>query len=166
VSWVDITIILIIVFGGYQGYRQGFLMSLFSLLAIFLGILGAFKLMGLALIFLMDHFDLDKKTLPYVAFGIVFLLIVLVVNFIGKTLRASIDKSFLGRVDEAAGAGLGVVKTAFMLSVVVWLFGSLKIDYRPQWAQDSTLMPYIEGFAPEVTSWVGEVVPAFKDLFE
>jgi len=164
-NWVDIALIGIILFGGYQGYRQGFLMALFSLLAIFLGILGAFKLMGIALIFLSDRFDIDEKVLPYVAFALVFLLIVIIVNLVGKTLRASIDKSFLGRIDEAAGAGLGSLKMVFLLSVVIWIVAALKLDYRPEWAEDSKLMPYIAGFAPLVSDWVGELVPVFKDIF-
>jgi membrane protein required for colicin V production len=164
-SWLDIVLVAVILFGGYQGYRQGFLMALFSLLAIFLGILGAFKLMGLSLIFLSDRFDIDEKILPYVSFAVVFILIVIIVNLIGKMLRASIDRSFLGRVDEAAGAGLGIIKTIFLVSVAVWIVGSLNIDYQPQWAQESKLLPYIAEFAPVVTEWVGELVPAFKDIF-
>jgi membrane protein required for colicin V production len=165
VSWFDVIVICLILFGAYRGYKQGFLMELFSLLAIVLGILGAFKLLGVALIFLSDRFDIDEKILPYVAFGVVFLIIVVVVTLIGKTLRLSIDKSFLGRVDEIAGSLLGAVKTLFMVSVALWIFSSLKIGFADQWSESSRLKPWVSQFAPAITEWIGEYVPVFRDLF-
>jgi membrane protein required for colicin V production len=165
VSWFDIIVICFILFGAYRGYKEGFLMELFSLLAIVLGILGAFKLLGVALIFLSDRFDIDEKILPYVAFGVVFLIIVVAVSLIGRTLRLSIDKSFLGRVDEIAGCLLGAVKTLFMVSVALWIFSSLKITFPDHWSESSKLKSWVTDFAPAITGWIGEYVPVFKDLF-
>jgi membrane protein required for colicin V production len=164
-SWIDIALIAVIVFGGYRGYRQGFLMETFSLLGLILGVLGGFKLMGMALVFLSDRFDIDERILPYVAFAVVFILIVVGVNLLGKALRASIDKTLLGRIDEAAGAFLGAVKTVFMISVVLWIISSVKLDPNGLWAGESQLVPYVAAFAPLVTSWIGELIPAFNDIF-
>ena len=165
-SGLDIGLIILSIFGAYKGYRQGFLMELFSLAGIVLGILGGFKLMGLALVLLSDWIDIDKKILPYVAFAIVFLLIVIVVNLVGRMLRASIDKSFLGRIDEAAGGILGLLKTAFLLSVGLWLIDSLHVTFIDEWMKESKVAPLIAGIAPVVTSWVSEFIPAFHDIFE
>jgi membrane protein required for colicin V production len=158
-------IVLIVVFGAYRGYKEGFLMELFSLLAIILGILGAFKLLGIALIFLTDKFDIDKKVLPYVAFGVVFIAIVVVVTLIGRMIRLSLDKTFLGRVDATAGALLGAVKTAFMLSVFLWITTSVKISLPEHWTESSKLHVWITAFAPTVTEWVAQYIPVFQDLF-
>lgn len=140
-------------------------MELFSLLAIVLGILGAFKLLGLALIFLSDKFDIDEKILPYVAFGAVFLIIVVVVTLIGKSLRLSIDKSFLGRVDQIAGAFLGGVKTVFLLSVLMWIVNSLEVSFADEWIKDSRLSPWLAEFAPGLAHWAAKYIPVFNDLF-
>ncbi|MBT1706003.1 CvpA family protein [Chryseosolibacter indicus] len=164
-SWIDIIIILLIAFGAFKGYRDGFLVELFSLLGIVLGILGGFKLLGVSLIYLSEHFNIDEKILPYVAFGAVFIIILLVVSLIGKALKASIEKSFLGRIDEMAGAALGLIKTAFVLSVFFWIVGSLKIAFPSTWQEDSKFLPFLTDFAPMVTSWIGELIPAFNDIF-
>jgi membrane protein required for colicin V production len=164
-SGIDIALLAFILFGAYRGYRQGFLIELFSLLGIILGILGAFKLLGVTLVLLSDRFDIDKKLLPYVSFAIVFIVIVVAVTLLGKMLRASIDKTFLGRVDEAAGSVLGVVKTVFLISVALWLVSSLKLDFSKNWAEGSLLMPYVSAFAPLLTDWISELIPAFKDIF-
>lgn len=163
-SGVDIALIVFILIGAYSGFKQGFLLELFSLLGIFLGVLGGFKLMGWAMLLLADRFNVDQKVLPYLAFGVVFIGIVIVVNLIGRALKMSVDKSFLGRMDQAMGAALGILKTIFMLSVVLWILDSLKVDLE-KWQEGSWLYPWVAEFAPKVTGWVGKVIPFFKDVF-
>jgi len=102
-SYLDIALIVLIIIGAISGYKEGFLMELISLLAIFLGILGGFKLMGSAMILLDQKFNIDESVLPYVAFGAVFLLVVLLVTWLGRTIKSSMDKSFQ---DRSIGRGL------------------------------------------------------------
>jgi membrane protein required for colicin V production len=163
-STADIALLVFILIGAYSGYKQGFLLELFSLLGIFLGVLGGFKLMGWAMVLLADRFNVDQKVLPYFAFGVVFIGIVIVVSLIGRMIKLSVDKSFLGRVDQAAGAVLGIIKTIFMLSVVLWILDSLKVNMEP-WSRNSWLYPKVAAFAPAVTGWVGKLMPVFKDVF-
>lgn len=164
-STADIALILLILIGAFSGYRAGFLMELFSFAAIILGILGGFKLMGEAMVFLTDEFDINKTILPYAAFALVFIVILIGVRLLGKLIRMSIDKTFLGQVDQAAGAGLGLLKAAFLLSVCLWIMNALDFELPEKWTENSWLMPRIESFAPQVTLWIGEYFPLFKDVF-
>ena len=164
-STVDIALISIILIGAFSGYRGGFLMELFSFAAILLGVLGGFKLMGEAMIFLADRFDINRTILPYVAFAVVFIAILIVVRMLGKLMKVSIDKTFLGPVDQAAGAGLGLLKAAFMLSVSLWILDALDFDLPEKWTSDSWLLPKIESIAPQVTLWLGDYIPFIKDVF-
>jgi membrane protein required for colicin V production len=164
-SGIDITLIIIILLGAYGGYREGFLMELFSFLAIVLGVLGGFKLMGQAMILLTNKFNVDKVVLPYIAFGVVFIIIVIVVTLLGRLIKASIDKNFLGRVDQAAGALLGMLKVTFLVSVAIWIMNSLRVDTFDRWAEGSRLYPKVASFAPMVTNVIGKFVPVFKDIF-
>jgi membrane protein required for colicin V production len=165
-SKADIILLVIFLVGAYSGYKDGFLMSLFSILAIVLGVLGGFKLMGLAMIYLQDHFHADKSTLPYIAFGIVFIIIVIIVTLIGRLLKESVDKSFLGTMDKSLGAFLGIFKTAFVISVIIWLTDSLKISPPAAWVEDSWVYPITAGIAPTIASWVGSFIPFFKEIFQ
>jgi membrane protein required for colicin V production len=140
-------------------------MELFSFAALLLGVLGGFKLMGYAMVFLADQFEANETILPYVAFAIVFVAILIGVRLLGKIIKLSIDKTFLGQVDQAAGAGLGLVKAAFLLSVTLWILDALDFDLPEKWTTDSWLLPRIESFAPQVTLWIGDYIPFFKDVF-
>jgi len=165
-SKIDIVLLVIFLIGGYSGYKDGFLMSLFSILAIILGVLGGFKLMGIAMLYLQDHFHADKSTLPYISFFVVFIIIVVVVMLIGKILKSSLDKTFLGTMDKTLGACLGVFKMAFITSVVIWIADSLKFSLPEAWIEGSQMYPFTAIIAPATSGWVGSFIPFFKEIFQ
>ena len=164
-SKADIVLIIIFLIGAYSGYKDGFLMSLFSILAVMLGVLGGFKLMGLAMIYLQDQFHADKNTLPYISFFIVFIIIVILVTLIGRMIQASLDKTFLGTMDKSLGACLGIFKTAFMISVIIWIADSLRFSPPEDWIEDSWIYPFTASIAPVISSWIGSFIPFFKEMF-
>lgn len=164
-SKIDIVLALFLAVGAFSGYRKGFLTELFSLLGIFLGVLAGFKLMGQAMIMLSEHYSIDEKFSPYVAFGVVFLIVIIIVSLIGKLLKSSLDKTVFGGADQVMGSFLGIARTAFMLSVLLWLADSLHVEFPTGWTTDSWLYPFTANIAPTVTSWVSEVFPYFSNLF-
>jgi membrane protein required for colicin V production len=80
-------------------------------------------------------------------------------------LKASMDKNFLGRVDEVAGASFGLLKTAFILSVIVWIMNALRIHKIESWTENSRVYTKLGTFAPMVTKWIGKFIPFIKDVF-
>ena len=164
-SKIDIALVIVLIIGAIGGYRKGFLSELFSLLGIILGILAGFKLMGIAMVNLAQHYDIDEKILPYVAFAVVFLIVIIIVSLLGKLLKSSIEKTVLGSADQVAGSVLGLFKAAFMASVILWITTSMEMNIPDNWTEDSWLHPRIASLAPTVTSWIAEVFPVFSDLF-
>jgi len=165
VNIFDIILVIILIVGAVGGYQKGFLYSLFSLLAILLGVLGGFKLMGMVMINLSLRYEIESRILPYVAFGVVFIVIVIFVRLLGSLLRLSLEKSIFGRADQAAGAVLGLVKTVFMLSVILWIADSLGLQVPGHWREDSGLYGFVANAAPKTAHWIGEVIPSFSNLF-
>lgn len=164
-STVDIVLIIILLVGALAGYKKGFLSELFTLLGIILGVLAGFKLMGAAMLMLDEHYDINEHVLPYAAFGVVFLIVVISVTLLGKVFKSSLEKTVLGSVDKFFGGLLGILKTGFMLSVMIWLFTSLNVYAPATFTNDAWLYPTVARFAPAVTAWIGEIFPVFSDLF-
>jgi membrane protein required for colicin V production len=162
-SIVDIVLTLIILAGAYGGYKDGLLISLFSFIAIILGVLGGFKLMGSAMILLGQNYKVDESILPYAAFGLVFIVIVICVGLLGRLIKAAIQKSLLGPVDQIAGALFGIAKVAFMLSIILWITDSLKLRLPEELTANSWLQPAIANFAVEVTQLIGGFLPFLDD---
>jgi membrane protein required for colicin V production len=164
-STIDIVIIVFVIFGAYRGYRDGFLMGVATLLALILGILAAFKLNTEGMEFLQEHFNADKEFLPYISFFVIFIGIVILVTLLGKFLRHSIDKTFLGRIDEAAGSLLGALKTLFTLSVLLWIVDSFKMNLPEHWTDDSVVYPFTARVAPAFVTWIAQFLPFLEDVF-
>ena len=160
---VDIVIVLIILAGAYGGYKDGFLLSLLSFVAIILGVMGGFKLMGLAMVYLGQNYQVDSAVLPYVAFALVFIIIVVCVGLLGRIIKSAIQKSLLGTADQVVGALFGVAKVAFMLSIIVWIVDSLKLNLPKDLITNSWLLPAIASFGTKVTQWIGVVLPFLGD---
>ena len=64
---LDIFVAVVLLWGAYRGYKNGFLMGLISLVAIVLGIFGGFKLMGEGMLLLQREFNADTSVLPYIS---------------------------------------------------------------------------------------------------
>jgi membrane protein required for colicin V production len=162
----DLILLVFFLIGAYSGYKEGFLMELFAVLAIILGVFGGFKLMGYAMIYLQDEFNADKATLPYIAFFVVFIIIVILVTLIGRMFKHLADKSFLGSMDKALGAALGILKAAFVVSIIIWIADSLKLSPPLAWTDESWLYPFTASIAPGISAWVGGFIPFFKEIFQ
>lgn len=164
-SKADIFLVIALAIGAFNGYREGFLMELFLLIAIVLGIFGGFKLMGEGMILLQDKFNADTKVLPYISFGIIFIVIVIGVTLIGRLLKHSIDKTFLGRMDQIMGLILGGFRTLFVISVLIWIADSLRFTFKSEWTDNSWLFPFTAKLAPTLAQWAGDFIPVFKEIF-
>jgi membrane protein required for colicin V production len=164
-SKIDIFLVVLILIGAYSGYKQGFLMELFSVVAIILGIFGGFRLMGEAMQLLQKNFNADKSTLPYIAFGLVFLIIVVGVTLLGRLLKATIDKTFLGKMDALMGSFLGVFKIVFLASVVLWILSSFQYQFPKNWVEGSSVYPAVSRVAPGLARWSAQFLPVFSEIF-
>lgn len=164
-SKADIILLILAAFGAWGGYKEGFLMEIISVIGMILGIFLGFKLMGEGMIFLEEKFNVDKSTLPYISFIVIFLLVVFGVRLLGALVKNSLDKSFLGSADQALGALLGVFRTLFMVSVVLWILDSLRLTPRESWVEDSWLYPFTAKLAPAIADWAGQFLPFFREIF-
>lgn len=165
-SKADLIIGIILAVGVFLGYRRGFLMELFFLVALVAGVLLGFKLMGWGVELLEKKFNADTTVLPYLSFLLIFILVLILVLFIGNRIKKSMDKTFLGRVDAVAGALLGLLKYAFSISILIWIMESFKLEFVTEWTRDSKLYPMVAQVAPSVSSFFGDFLPFFKETFK
>ena len=164
-SLFDLVLVALLILSAYHGFKSGFLMELFSLAASVLGILIGFKLMGAAMVVLADKFNFDDKVLPYAAFGLVFVVVVVAISVIGKLLQVVMGRSVLGGADGVVGAVLATVRFGFMLSIVLWIVDSLGFKLIARMTEHSAIYPFLEDFAPAIMRGIGQVLPVFNDAF-
>lgn len=163
---LDIILLIPLIFGAYLGYKKGLLLEIVSMLAFFLAIIGAFKLVDFGQELLSPYFQNWEKALPIISFIILFVAILLLVNMVGKITKKILDLTLLGGIDNFAGAVLGLLKWAFGLSLVLWLASSVDINIPHEMQEDSYIYPTLASLAPVVFEAVSEYMPFIQEVFQ
>jgi membrane protein required for colicin V production len=160
----DIVVILILALGGYAGYKKGLLLEIVTFLAFIIAVLSAFKLLKEGMNWIQPYMEDFPQMLPYVTFTLIFLLVFIGIYFFGKFLKSILDYTLLGTFDSAAGAFVGVIKTAFIISLFIWLTSAAKLEFISTFGQKSFAYPVLASFAPNTIHFVSYIIP-FQDIF-
>jgi membrane protein required for colicin V production len=165
-SFIDLFILIPLALGALGGFRKGFILEVITLLALILAVIGGFHFLHWGISVLTDNFQLSGKFLPFLAFLLIFIGIIAIVNMIGQVLKKVVHMVFLGGIDKIAGAVLGAVKAVFLFSVLIWVFQVFGVEL-PQHLQDgSFLYPHVVSLAPATVDLFGFIIPASSDLMD
>ena len=126
-SYIDLFILIPLLFGLYKGFTRGLILSLATLLGLLLGIYGGVKFSHLTSNFLFEKFQID---IPLVAFSVTFLIIVIGVYLLGKLLSKFVDVLALGFLNKLAGAFFGVGKVVLILEVLLLFFENINQKFN------------------------------------
>ncbi len=162
---VDLIVLGLLIWAAYRGYKKGLLLEVVGILAFGLGILLSLKLLQWGQDLLTEHFQLDESLLPYIAFFILFALIVIGVNLLGTGIKKALHLSFLGTVDSLLGAALGIFKWALGISVIFWALKAMGVDDPGGTLADSYLFNLLQPLAPGFFELVGQAMPKAKEFF-
>lgn len=160
---LDIIILVPLAFGAYLGFKKGLLLEIIAILAFILAIIGGFKLMEEGVTFLSEYLDSYGQLLPFLSFIVIFLLIILFINMLGKILKKVIDMTLLGGLDRFAGAVLGILKWGFGISILLWLLFHFGIQLPGQ-DQEHVLYPFLVEVGPNLIDRLSSWLPFAKEL--
>ena len=121
-SILDIVLLAFLLFGLINGLRKGLFVEVASLVALIAGVYGAIHFSNFAADFLMEKVDWNEKTVNITAFIITFIVIVVVIALAGKALTKIADFAALGILNKILGGIFGLIKIAFILSVILIIF--------------------------------------------
>lgn len=128
-AFLDIILGLLLLWGFFRGLKNGLLVELASIIALIAGLFGAFHFSYLAADFLYKHWEWDEQYVNLTAFLITFILIVIVINLIGKLLTGLADAVMLGLLNRIAGAIFGTLKVAVILGAFLVFFDRVNTVY-------------------------------------
>jgi len=148
----------------YKGYRKGFIVAVFAVIALIIGLAAALKLSATVAIYLQNNVTISIKWLPFVSFVLVLFLVILLVNIVGKLIQKTFEMAMLGWVNRIAGIILYSLLYTIIFSV--FLFYADKIHLF----DDATVMAsktyvFICPWGPKVMEKFGNLIPTFKDMF-
>jgi membrane protein required for colicin V production len=166
-NFIDIIIIIPVIWFIYKGYKKGFIIELASLAALILGVYAAIYYSGNIIYFLDDLFDIEKKYINIIAFALTFIVVVIVVMFIGKILEKIIKIVMLGFVNRIIGALFGIVKILIILSFLIFLIELIddKQKFITEEKKDNSMLYYpVASIAPTIISFFQAKQDDFPDI--
>ncbi len=118
----DIIIAVILGFGFIRGIMKGLFVEVASLVALIAGVYGAIHFSFHIGNILVDKVAWEEQYITLVSFVITFGIIVLAISLLGKLFTKIADFAYLGWINKVLGGVFGVLKLAFILSVVLIVF--------------------------------------------
>ena len=134
---IDIILLLCLGWGAYKGFRKGFIIQSFVILALVLAIWGGFAFTGKLEPFMQKYFGISDAVCYIVSFIIVFSLILILVYTSGYLVSKVADVITLGMINRLSGAAFGIFANALILSVLILLFN--RINDKKQFIGKETL---------------------------
>lgn len=176
ISIFDLIIALPLIWAGFKGFKKGLVVEVFSLLALILGVFCAIYFPEFAGDLIQTNFQIKADLIPILAFVVTFIVVVILVNLTGNIIEKMIDVLALGFFNKLGGLAFGIIKSALVLSILLFLFEGLNkkwnlidedskensILYGPLTQFSTTVIPYFTD-AEWVDSFTDEVKEKAKE---
>jgi len=144
-SYLDIIILLPIIYGLIRGIMRGIVQEVFALLGIILGILVARMYVGQATEWLQQISTWDAQLIRPIAAFAIFIVVALLCNLLARLLTKLFKLISLGWLNRLAGGIFGVAKWIIIVAVIItcidMLDGVLHF-MKPELKQSSTCYAY------------------------
>lgn len=121
---LDIILILPLIYGTWKGFQKGFVMELFTILALVVGLYAAFNFSDQFSKY-MEFAKVDHSYMPALSFLVLFLVVGAMVYFGGKALEQVLKIAQLSTINKVVGASLGLLKWLYVSACVLMFLVSL-----------------------------------------
>lgn len=161
---IDIIYLVLIAVAVVKGIQRGFIIAIFSVIAVIIGLAAAIKLSAVAAGYLTDSVNISVRWLPVVSFILVFLIVVLLVRLAANILQKSVEIAFLGWLNRLAGALMYAALYTIVFSILLF-FGDQLHLLNADTITNSKVYSTVRPVGPFVINSIGTVLPFFKNMF-
>jgi membrane protein required for colicin V production len=162
---LDIFFLVIITISMVFSLFRGMIKEVFSILSIVGGIIVANLLYPKGAIFLM-RFISSSTWANIIAFIVIFLIICVLINFIGVLLHKALKKLALSWLDRVGGITFGFIRGVIIVVILVIILTKFPIANSDKLIASSQIVPYLYGVVkillaflpPEFASIMSELI--------
>lgn len=158
-NFVDIIIVVPLVYAAWRGFKKGLIIEVFTLLALLVGIYAGIHFSDWTSARIEEYFDFDANYLPVIAFTVTFLAVGAMVFFAGKMLEQMIRVVNLSPINKIMGVVFGMLKMVYTLSILIILLETYdeRGDFIPEKTKENSLL-----YAP-VKLTASATIPAIEE---
>ena len=161
---IDIFFYFVVCLAIIQGWRKGLILAIFSMICGLVGLAAAVKLSAVLATHMKSGLHITGRWLPVMAFVIVFLLVLLIIRWLGKLLENLIKLVLLGWLNKLGGIGFFLVLYLSAYSIVLF-YGTRTRVVSKHAISDSQLYSFIAPIGPAVIRFITRFIPYGHDMF-
>lgn len=162
---IDAIFILLMILAIFKGYRNGFVVAVFSFLAIVIGLAAAMKLSTVVAEWLRNSTSISAAWLPFLSFALVMVGVVVLVRLGAKLIESAMRMVMLGWLNKLTGIVLYVALYITIYSVI--LFYAEKLHWmKPETFLTSRSYAFVQPWGPKAIELFASVIPWFKGMFD
>ncbi len=158
-NYIDIILIIPLLWGLYKGFSKGLIIEAASLIAFGLAVWGAVKFHDFLSGWMHDSMGWDSKYLPLFSFAAIFIGVLLVVIGIAKLLEKIVKSVSLGFLNKIGGAVFGMLKFGLLLSMIIFFLEAINrsVLFIPEETKNNSLLyGHVQKIAPTVIPGLNE----------
>jgi membrane protein required for colicin V production len=160
---IDIITVILLAIALWKGYTRGFIVAVFSFLAVLIGVAAAIKLSVVVAGWLRGS-SINSDWLPFISFAIVLIGVIILVRWVANIIQRSIELTMLVWLNRLAGIALYIVLYMMVYSII--LFYATRIGViKDITIRTSVTYAFIEPWGPKAIDLLGNIIPWFKDMF-
>lgn len=158
-NFLDILFSVAFVYAAWTGFKKGFIISLFTFLALFIGLYAGIHFSDFGAGILRTELGMESEYVPLVSFILVFLAVGAMVYFGGKTLEKVIKVIQLNVLNKLMGILFSLLRTTFFLGSFILIIEGFdeRNDFIPEETKEGSLLYH------PIKSAVLICIPAFEE---
>ena len=116
---IDIAIVILLLWGGINGFIKGFVIQSLTLVALVLGVWAGATFYEVIGNYLSHWFSVSPKLMQIISFTLIFVAVLIAMYYISQLLTSVLGKSIIGKLNRVGGVIFGVAKMAFIISILI-----------------------------------------------
>lgn len=129
-NYIDIIILLFLLFGAFRGFSKGLVIEVATLAGLILGVYISIRYSSYTEGILRDFMNITSEYISYIALAVTFIVVVVGVYILGKLLTKLVDIISLGLVNKLLGTLFGVVKYFIIVCVLLMIIDALNEKFQ------------------------------------
>jgi membrane protein required for colicin V production len=157
-NYIDMFILVLLVYAAYRGYNKGFMMQLTVIAALLAGFFLAVKLSGWVSDLLEDYLNIHPDSIYLVSLSLTFILVFMGVHMLGDIIDDRIEAGSLSFLNRILGIFLSVFKVVLICGVILAYVNrfDLRVRILPENSREHSL------FYQPFTKIATTIFPALK----
>jgi membrane protein required for colicin V production len=127
---IDLIILIPLIYGAWKGFKKGFIMELFTILALLVGLYAAFHFSDKITEMIVGTTHEKPGYLPAISFLLLFLAVGAMVYFGGKALEQVLKIAQLSFLNKGIGALIGILKWGYLIGCIFVFIQSIDTNER------------------------------------